>query len=118
MMSTPDRHTALTLEEQQWVMLDQAMNPAKYEWLREQEEQEDEIRIQQGTRMTLHKCFTTGNTRIHNRDVTAIIIVAILCFICVFVCLCDGYLDDRFHRMQQARSPKCVDTMRPLKPFA
>lgn len=31
---------ALGLEEQQWVVLDQALNPQKYEWLREQEEKD------------------------------------------------------------------------------
>ena len=31
---------ALSLEEQQWSVLDQALNPGKYEWMREQEEKE------------------------------------------------------------------------------
>jgi hypothetical protein len=31
---------ALSLEEQQWCVLDQALNPGKYEWMREQEEKE------------------------------------------------------------------------------
>lgn len=39
---------ALTLEEQQWCVLDQASNPQKYEWLREQEEQENAVRITRG----------------------------------------------------------------------
>lgn len=32
--------SSLLLEEQQWCLLDQALNPHKYEWLREQEERE------------------------------------------------------------------------------
>lgn len=32
---------SLTLEEQQWCVLDEALNPSKYEWLREKEEEEN-----------------------------------------------------------------------------
>ena len=33
-------YKTLSLEEQQWLVLDQALNPQKYEWLREQEEKD------------------------------------------------------------------------------
>lgn len=39
---------SLVLEEQQWCMLDQALNPHKYEWLREQEEEENAKRLEMG----------------------------------------------------------------------
>lgn len=38
-----DGWDSLSLEEMQWVMLDQALNPTKYEWLREQEESEAQL---------------------------------------------------------------------------
>jgi hypothetical protein len=38
----------LSLEEQQWCIMDQAMSPMKYEWLREKEDEENLIRIQRG----------------------------------------------------------------------
>ncbi len=38
----------LVVEEQQWCLLDQAMNPHKYEWLKEQEEEEAEHRLAMG----------------------------------------------------------------------
>ena len=38
----------LELEHQQWVMLDQALNPAKYEWLREKEEAEKQMLLDLG----------------------------------------------------------------------
>lgn len=38
----------LSLEEQQWCIMDQAMHPSKYEWLREKEDEENNIRIQRG----------------------------------------------------------------------
>jgi len=39
---------SLTLEEQQWCLLDQSVNPHKYEWLREQEEEENAKRLAMG----------------------------------------------------------------------
>ena len=39
---------SLTLEEQQWLMLDQALVPHKYEWLREKEEEENFKRMKMG----------------------------------------------------------------------
>lgn len=39
---------SLVLEEQQWCMLDQSVNPHKYEWLREQEEEENAARLAMG----------------------------------------------------------------------
>jgi hypothetical protein len=36
---------SLTIEEQQWCLLDQSMNPGKYDWLKEQEEKERQERI-------------------------------------------------------------------------
>ena len=35
----------LILEEQQWCLMDQAINPHKYDWLREIEDKEDMERI-------------------------------------------------------------------------
>ena len=37
-----DGFNTLSLEEQQWCIMDQALNPHKYEWLREAEEEERE----------------------------------------------------------------------------
>lgn len=45
----------LTLEEQQWCLLDQSLNPQKYEWLREQEDEEDNERISQGKKPKIRK---------------------------------------------------------------
>jgi len=39
---------SLTLEEQQWCLLDQSVNAHKYEWLREQEEEENAKRLAMG----------------------------------------------------------------------
>ncbi|RYH22833.1 hypothetical protein EON65_18680 [archaeon] len=39
---------ALMLEEQQWCLLDQTINPNKYEWLREKEEKERQERLALG----------------------------------------------------------------------
>jgi len=38
----------MVVEEQQWCLLDQAMNPHKYEWLKEQEEEDAEHRLAMG----------------------------------------------------------------------
>lgn len=39
---------SLTLEEQQWVTVDQSMCPEKYSWLRQQQQEEDERRTRKG----------------------------------------------------------------------
>lgn len=39
---------ALTLEEQQWVTVDQSMCPEKYSWLRQQQQEEDGRRTREG----------------------------------------------------------------------
>ena len=39
---------SLTLEEQQWCIMDQAVNSNKYEWLQEQLDEENNMRIQRG----------------------------------------------------------------------
>lgn len=39
---------ALTLEEQQWITLDQSMNPDKYEWLQRQQEEEARYALERG----------------------------------------------------------------------
>ena len=46
---------ALLLEEQQWCMLDQALNPSKYEWLREMEEKEIAERARAGKKEKDHR---------------------------------------------------------------
>ena len=38
----------LVMEEQQWSLLDRSMNPHKYEWLKEQEEDEKQARLAMG----------------------------------------------------------------------
>jgi hypothetical protein len=39
---------ALSLEEQRWLMLDQTLNPNKYEWLKEKTDRENEDRVAMG----------------------------------------------------------------------
>lgn len=51
---------SLTLEEQQWLMLDQAMVPHKYEWLREKEEEEIFKRMQMGKKKKKKKKFNAA----------------------------------------------------------
>jgi hypothetical protein len=46
---------SLSLEEQQWSLLDQVMQPLKYEWLREKEEEENQRRLEAGKRPTKRK---------------------------------------------------------------
>jgi len=39
---------SLSVEEQQWCVMDQVMHPGKYEWLREQQDEENQARILRG----------------------------------------------------------------------
>jgi hypothetical protein len=41
-------YKALSLEEQQWLMLDQALSPTKYEWMKEKQDKENEERKSMG----------------------------------------------------------------------
>ncbi|CAM9506461.1 unnamed protein product [Ectocarpus fasciculatus] len=41
---------ALTLEEQQWITLDQSMNPDKYEWFQRQQEEEARYALEKGNK--------------------------------------------------------------------
>ena len=43
-----DGFEALSLQEQQWVVMDRVLNPFKYEWLLQQEEEEDAARAKVG----------------------------------------------------------------------
>jgi hypothetical protein len=45
----------LSLEEQQWCIMDQALNPHKYEWLREAEEEENQKRLLLGKKPKVKK---------------------------------------------------------------
>jgi ribosomal protein L24E len=38
----------LSLEEQQWTMIDNSLNPSKYEWVKEEQDREDEERKVRG----------------------------------------------------------------------
>lgn len=49
---------ALHLEEQQWCLLDQAVNPNVYDWLREQEEQEKILNAKLGKRVKQEKSLS------------------------------------------------------------
>ena len=46
---------SLKVEEQQWCVLDQVMNPLKYEWLREHDEEERRTRLALGKRVKRRK---------------------------------------------------------------
>jgi hypothetical protein len=50
-----DSFKNMILEEQQWLMLDMSLNHSKYEWLREQQEQEDQQRIARGKKPKVRK---------------------------------------------------------------
>jgi len=49
----------LILEEQQWALLDQSMNPHKYEWQKEMEEEENQARLAMG-KMPKEKKFNAA----------------------------------------------------------
>ena len=46
-----DGFKSLTVEEQQWTVMDQQLNPQRYEWLREQQEEERNRRISAGKKI-------------------------------------------------------------------
>jgi hypothetical protein len=51
---------SLTLEEQQWMMLDQSLVPHKYEWLREKEEEDNFKRMQLGKKKKKKKKYNAA----------------------------------------------------------
>lgn len=64
---------ALSLEEQQWSMLDQALMPHKYEWLREKEEQENAERMARGKKPKKKKFNAAIESfRYHKTDIERI----------------------------------------------
>ena len=51
---------SLTLEEQQWTMLDQSLAPHRYEWLREQEEEDNFRRMEIGKKPKKKKKYNSA----------------------------------------------------------